>query len=51
MSECSSCCGSRKEVKGAIGAFVPSRSSRQPMDSMSDRRFTVAVVWQGILAL
>ena len=38
-------------MKGAIGASVPSMSSCQPVDSMSDRRFAAAIIWQNILAL
>ena len=38
-------------MKGAIGASVPPTNSRQPVDSMSDRRFAAAVIWQSILAL
>ena len=38
-------------MKGALGAIVPSMSSRQPVDSMGDRRFAAAIIWQSFLAL
>ena len=38
-------------MKGAIGASVPTTNSRQPVNSMSDRRFAAAVISQNIVAL
>lgn len=38
-------------MKGAIGAFLPSMSLRQPVDAMGDQRFAAAIIWQSILAV